>query len=186
MFEHPASRDLEDDLIARAASGDEDAFAGLYDVHHDRVYRYVMYRVGCAEDAEDLTQRVFLQAWGAIGRYRRTGTPFLGLLYTIAHNVTVSFLRARKPVGSFERDLPTRDRASDPDAALVESDERRRIHGAILRLKPEQQQVIALRFVEGLDCREVGAVLGKSEGNVRVIQYRALRRLRELLGKEAD
>jgi hypothetical protein len=80
-------------LVDAAIAGDGTAFAALYDLHLDRVYRHVYYRVGNRADAEDLTQQVFLQAWRAIGRYRRTAAPFIAWLLTIAHNAIVSHYR---------------------------------------------------------------------------------------------
>ncbi len=186
MSGHPPSRDEEAELIAKAAGGDEEAFTRLYDLHHDRIYRYVYYRVRQAEDAEDLVQKVFLQAWRGLGRYRRTATPFLGWLYTIAHNVTVSFYRAQKPVGDLQHDVPDLAGEADLDRAVDDRFEQGQLLRAIMRLRPDQQQVINMRFLGDLDYREIAATLGKSEGNVRVIQHRALQELRRLLGtKEA-
>ena len=183
---HTAPQELEDALIDRAVAGDENAFTRLYDTYYDRVYRYVFYRVGRVEDAEDLVQKVFLQAWRALGRYQRTSTPFVGWLMTIAHNVTVSFFRSQKPADHLVYDVLDHSVSSDPDARLDDHYERERIRQAILQLSSDQQQVITLRFLEDFDYQEIAATLGKTEGNVRVIQYRALQQLRKLLGgKEA-
>ncbi len=182
---HTAPKELEDDLIARAVQGDEAAFTRLYDTYHDRVYRYVYYRLGRVEDAEDVVQRVFLQAWRALGRYRRTEAPFVGWLMTIAHNATITFFRSHKPAEYLDRDILDLGSASDPEASLDDRYEQERIRKAILQLNSDQQQVVTLRFLEDFGYQEIAAVLGKTEGNVRVIQHRALQQLRKLLGKEA-
>jgi RNA polymerase sigma-70 factor (ECF subfamily) len=174
----------EASLVARAIQGDERSFTGLYDRYYDRIYRHLYYRVGRAEDAEDLTQQVFLQAWRALGRYRQGTTPFIAWLFTIAHNTVVSFYRRNKGVFSLETDLverPSPDGVEEPIETQLEHERARR---AMARLKPEQQLVLSMRFLENLDFHDIGSALGKSEGNIRVIQHRALHELRRLMESE--
>jgi RNA polymerase sigma-70 factor, ECF subfamily len=174
----------EDVLVAQAIQGDERSFAGLYDRYYDRIYRHLYYRVGRAEDAEDLTQQVFLQAWRALGRYRQGATPFIAWLFTIAHNAVISFYRRHKGVASLEADLrerPSPDGVEEPIETRLEHERARR---AMARLKPEQQLVLSMRFLENLEYRDIGVAIGKSEGNVRVIQHRALLQLRRLMESE--
>ncbi len=171
----------EEALILRAMVGDEVAFTRLYDTHYDRVYRYTLRLVRRVEDAEDLTQRVFLQAWRGLGRYRRTGSPFVAWLITIAHNQTMSFFRSHKQEARLEYDLLDEDEAGAPLETQRDLDEQEILREAILQLGPEQQQVITMHFFEGFKYDEIAASLGKSEGNVRVIQHRALQQLRGVL-----
>lgn len=171
--------------IERAIGGDEQAFGALYDRHLDRVYRHIYYRVGNRADAEDLSQQVFLKAWQAIGRYRQKGAPFIAWLLTIAHNLVVSFYRRGKEIPLLDLDPATHARWSDPEAQLLEQYDRMAVREAILRLRPEQQHVVTMRFMEQFDYAAIAATLGKSEGNVRVIQHRALNQLRKQLGQEA-
>ncbi len=181
------SREDETDLITLATKGDEGAFAELYDRHHDRVLRFIYHRVGRVEDAEDLTQKVFLQAWRALPRYRQTEVPFSGWLLAIAHNVAVSFLRTRKPTEPPLEDWSALRGPSDLDGAAERFDSQARIREAIRQLSPDQQAVVTLRFLEDLEYAEVAAIMGKAEGAVRVIQCRALQRLRRLVGeRDAD
>jgi RNA polymerase sigma-70 factor (ECF subfamily) len=168
-------------LVAKAIDGDQRAFTALYDRHHDRIYRHIIYRVRRVEDVEDLTQQVFLQAWRALGRYRQTGSPFIAWLLTIAHNVVVSFYRRNKVVYSLEADLPepaSEERMEGIAEARLEGE---RVRNAMVFLRPEQQQVLTMRFLEHLEYRDIAQAVGKSEGNVRVIQHRALQELRRLL-----
>ena len=174
----------EDVLVAQAIQGDERSFTGLHDRYYDRIYRHLYYRVGRAEDAEDLTQQVFLQAWRALGRYRQGGAPFVAWLFTIAHNTVISFYRRNKGVYSLETELvdrPSPDGVEEPVEIRLEHERARR---AMARLKPEQQAVLGMRFLENLEYRDIGAALGKSEGNIRVIQHRALHELRRLMESE--
>src|SRR5688572_14134816 len=171
-------------LVAQAVQGDERSFTGLYDRYYDRIYRHLYYRVGRAEDAEDLTQQVFLQAWRALAKYRQGTTPFVAWLFTIAHNAVISFYRRNKGVYSLESDLterPGSDGVEEPTEIRLEHE---RARHAMARLKPEQQLVLSMRFLESLEYRDIGAALGKSEGNVRVIQHRALLELRRLMESE--
>ncbi|MBI2322056.1 MAG: sigma-70 family RNA polymerase sigma factor [Chloroflexi bacterium] len=171
-----------DGLVARAIGGDAAAFTALYDRFYDRIYRHVYYRTGRVEDAEDLTQQVFLQAWRALGRFRPGGSPFVAWLFTIAHNVVVNFYRRRR----FVEPLPDgatdsrADAGPDHDLRL----EQERVREAIKRLRVDQQQVVVMRFLEDLSHREIAAALGKTETNVRVIQHRALHELRRVLERE--
>lgn len=176
--------DTEALLIEQAAKGDPQSFARLYDLHVDRVYRYVFYRVSDIGVAEDLTQEVFLRGWKALHRFRRTGSPFVAWLLTIAHNLVIDHYRSRKHELSLEADIVPSDSATTPQQVAEVRWEQQRLQDAIRQLRPEQQQVIVLHFIEGFEYSEIAALLGKSEGAVRVIQHRALKELRRILGKE--
>lgn len=178
------SLDAEVALIEASVKGDAQAFACLYDRHVERVYNYVYYRVGNRPDAEDLTQQVFLNTWQAIGRYKRTGASFVAWLLTVAHNQVVSFYRQRKEVVYLEVEPAARTNWADPEAAAMIRHDHTTVRRAILSLKPDQQQVITMRFLENLDYADIAAALGKKEGNIRVIQHRALAELQRLLAHE--
>lgn len=171
-------------LIDAAVAGEVQAFAALYDRHLARVYRYVYYLVGNRTDAEDLAQEAFLNAWRAIGHYRHTKASFIAWLLTIAHNSVISFFRNHKNVSYLDTEAPIRGEGGDPETEALARFDRKAVRDAIQRLKPEQQQVIVMRFVEELDYGDVAAALGKSEGNLRVIQHRALADLKRLLRHE--
>ncbi|MDO8689501.1 MAG: sigma-70 family RNA polymerase sigma factor [Dehalococcoidia bacterium] len=182
----PGTESVDDEraVIDAATAGGVEAFATLYDWYMERVYNYVHYRVGNRQDAEDLTQQVFLNAWHAISRYRQTGATFVAWLFTIAHNQLVSFRRGAKPVSYLEEEPPTQARWADPEAEAVSNHDQAAVRRAILRLKPDQQQVITMRFLEDLEFADIAAALGKKEGNIRVIQHRAMVELQRLLEHE--
>lgn len=171
-------------LITASIGRNAQAFATLYDSYLDRVYNYVYYRVGNRPDAEDLTQQVFLNAWNAIGRYKNTGATFIAWLLTIAHNLVVSFHRKSKETTYLELEPAAHQRWANPEAETLARNDRVAVRHAILRLKPEWQQVITMRFLENLDYSDLAAALGKTEGNIRVIQHRALAELQRLLVRE--
>lgn len=171
-------------LVNRAICRDGDAFGKLYDRHVDRVYRHIYYRVGNVPDTEDLTQRVFLKAWEAVDRYKRTRSPFLAWLMTITHNVVIDFYRTAKDKAYVETELLADESSPSADQVAESRFEQQRMRKAILQLPSDQQQVVLMRFVEGFSYSEVAASLGKREGAVRVILHRALARLRHMLQEE--
>lgn len=171
-------------LIQRAIDRDPDAFGKLYDMYVDRVYRHIYYRVSSVADAEDLTQQVFLKAWQAINRYKRTASPFLAWLMTISHNLVVDFYRTKKDKTYLEAEVTANDLASSPEQVAEAHFVQQRLRRAILQLRSEQQQVIMMRFVEGFSYAEIASSLRKSEGAIRVILHRAVVALRRILERE--
>ena len=173
-------------LIQKSISGDAGAFGKLYDMYVDRVYRHLYYRVGNVADAEDLTQQVFLKAWQAIDRYKKTASPFLAWLMTISHNLVVDFYRTKKDKTYLDAELTADDSASSPEQIAEARFQQQQLRRAILQLRSNEQQVIMMRFVVGFSYAEVASSLGKSEGAVRVILHRALVALRRILERERE
>ncbi len=176
--------DADGAVVDGAVAGGVQAFASLYDRYVERVYNYIYYRVGNRPDAEDLTQQVFLNAWQAIGRYQRTGASFVAWLLTIAHNQVISLHRRSKDVSYLEIEPATQERWADPEGEAMAKHDRLAVRGAILKLKPDQQQVITMRYLEDLSYADIAAALGKTEGNIRVIQHRAIAEMNRLLSRE--
>ena len=172
----------EPDLVARAQRGDAAAFGGLYERYLDGIYRYVYYRVSDHDEAEDMTETVFLKAWEALPRFRSNGSTFRAWLYRIAHNAIVDRYRTRKMVVSLEQALDVRDaETASPEAAAEAKQESARLGTALSELNPRLQEVILNRFVNGLSHAETAQVMGLREGHVRVLQHRALKEMRDLL-----
>ena len=170
-------------LVDRAIDGDADAFGRLYDMHVDRVYRHIYYRVGNVTDAEDLTQAVFIRAWQAIHRYKRTSSRFLAWLIKISHNIVIDFYRSNKTKVFLDFDVANIKSDSSPELLAETHFDQLELRRAILELPGNQQQVILMRFIEGFSYSEIAASIGKSEGTVRVILHRALLRMRKILEK---
>lgn len=176
-----ADPDLAD---VRAAQADREAFGILYRRYLDRVYGYSFYLLGDHHDAEDATERTFLAALGAIGGFRDQGATFRSWLFRIAHNQVANALRSRGRRATSPLDLVEEPAAADdPAATLAASEEARRVRRALAALPEDRRQVLVLRFVDGLTAREIGAVLDRSEGAVRVLQHRALRELGSVLDR---
>jgi RNA polymerase sigma-70 factor, ECF subfamily len=166
----------------RAAQRDRAAFGALYRRYLDRVYGYCFYLLGDHHDAEDVTERTFVAALAAIDRYRDEGATFRAWLFRIAHNQFANALRSRQRHRTTPLDVvPEPVIHADAAGLLSLAEEARGLRRALEQLPDDRRQVVVLRFVDGLSAREIGAVLGRSEGAVRVLQHRALRQLAELL-----
>lgn len=175
-------RDLHD-VVVRARGGDRDALVEIYDRFAERILRYALVGLGNYSDAEDATSEVFLGVLRNIEGFEwRRGGSFESWLFRIAHNVVVNERRrrARRPVELYERgeDLPG-EPAPGADEAVLKDEVLGELWSKVARMPKRQREVLALRFVAGLSAEEVGEVLGKSAGAVRVLQHRALAALRQ-------
>jgi RNA polymerase sigma-70 factor, ECF subfamily len=175
-------------LVARAIRRDRDAFAALYELYFERIYRYARLKIGDPAEAEDVTAAVFLNAWRAVDRFTPQGeNAFLAWLFRLTRNVLIDRYRRQHNVGPLdgvdESALPL-EAHFNPEAMLewqVTVDE---LQDALQALTEEQREVVLLRFVEGLSAREVGAIMGKQEGTVRGLQFRAIEALRRVLSQQ--
>ena len=159
----------------------EDRLASLYDEYFNRITRYIYVRVGDRDEAEDLTGDVFVKALESLKSYKERGIPMQAWLFRIAHNVTVDYLRKRSRIATVPiNGLPIEAR-ENPLATAEKNIEMERVNDAILKLTPEQREVVRLRFFGCLSSKEVGAILGKSDGAVREMQRAAIQKLRGLL-----
>ena len=169
----------------RAAQADGQAFAVLYRRYLEPVYGYAFYLLGDHHDAEDVTERTFVSALAAIGRFRDTGSTFRSWLFRIAHNELANAMRSRRRHRWTSIDaVPEPAGAVDPAEQLSGHEDARRLRRALQRLAPDRRQVVVLRIIDGLSARETGEVLGRSEGAVRVLQHRALREMATHLREE--
>jgi RNA polymerase sigma-70 factor (ECF subfamily) len=173
-------RRVDPDLVdVRAAQADRADFGILYRRYLDLVYGYCFYLLGDHHDAEDATERTFLSALSAIDRFSDDGATFRSWLFRIAHNQLANTLRARsrqrvEPLHGVPEPAST---GGDPSRLAGLADDARRLRAAVASLSEDRRQVVILRFVDGLSAREIGVVLGRSEGAIRVLQHRALREL---------
>ena len=182
----PPNQD-ERSLVDRAVAGDTDAFGELYSQNLDAIFRYIFYRTGHQQDAEDLTEHVFIKVWEALPGYRDFGHPFKSWLYRIAHNVVIDHHRRQRTQSESIQEVYVELRERSTATALSEvirNEDMAKLTHAILSLSSEQQQVIVLRFIEDLSHAEIAHILGKNEGSCRMIQHRALAALNNLLSSE--
>jgi RNA polymerase sigma-70 factor (ECF subfamily) len=166
--------DADERLLVEAAQRDPSRFAALYERHFDRVYAYVVRRVRDRDAAEDVTSEVFHKALAGLRRYEWRGAPFGAWLIRIAANAIIDRSKrvAREVVDSDQ--VP--EGVTDPDVALV--DQWAHVFRLIETLPADQRTVIVERYIEERSIREVAARLGKSEGAIKQLQFRALHMLR--------
>ena len=171
----------EERLVQRAKQGEPQAFEQLYEAYFDKIYRYVVLKVGNRADAEDLTQQVFLKALESIGSFRWRGVPFSSWLFRIAHNQVVDYFRKKSREKALPLDEARTVSVSDP-AALAELRLKvEQLAAACEQLSEAQREVISLRFAGGLSVAETAKAMGRGDGAARVLQHEALVRLRRIL-----
>lgn len=176
------------ELVERARDGDQHAFAQLYDRYVDQVYGYVRRRVGNREVAEDLTGDVFLRAWRRFDRFQWQGVDLGAWLTTIARNrVHDHFKSARFRLERSVDDVGDRDegpRVDQPERVAEARELARSLASALEQLKDDHREVIELRFVHDMSVTETAAVLGRTVGATKALQYRALRALAQIVRDE--
>jgi RNA polymerase sigma-70 factor, ECF subfamily len=172
-------------LVEAARTGDPEAFGALFDRYYAPVYRYVVARVGRPSDAEDLAQLVFVKALEALPRYQARGVPFGGWLFRLARNVVIDHVRTRREHAPLDLVAERSTGTDGPDDLAVLRQEMEQVAAALRRLTPDQREAIELRFFAGLSAREMAAAMGRQEGTVRGLQFRAIAAIRRELGIEA-
>ena len=171
-------------LLARARRLDPGALAQIHESFYRLVYRYARYRTGDDQVAEDAASEVFVRLLDAFKSGKAPRQSLRGWIYGTANHVVNDYFRRRyrERNESLEahNTLPAESEA-DPEHQLLHRLNLERLRAALARLTSEQQHVVTLRFGHGLSHREVARLMGKSEGAVKLLQFRALRRLRDLL-----
>lgn len=172
-------------LVTRAQRGDEAGFSELFDHLYPKINRYIYFRVN-NEDAEDLIADVFLKVVVSLKKYKKTTKGhFSAWVFRIAHNRVIDFYRKKKEylqltdpeTGELKFDIPSSD--LDPHDSAIQYEEHLKIRGILDTLSGVNREVLELKFLEEFSNSEIAEIIGKSEGNIRVIQLRALRKLRK-------
>lgn len=174
---------IEEDVVCRAVNGDGQAFAQLYEENFDRIYRYILLRLGNQAEAEDLSQEVFVKALEAIGSYKWRNLPFASWLFRIAHNQIVDHMRKQTKVKEAALDDDNMTSPDEANPALIAEKELEieELVDGVKKLSPAQREVISLRFGAELSIAEAARVLGKSPGTVKALQYNGIVALRKML-----
>jgi RNA polymerase sigma-70 factor, ECF subfamily len=171
-----------DRLVGASREGDSEAFGQLFDHFHGPIYRYIASRVQRPADAEDLTQLVFVKALEALPRYESRGVPFGGWLFRLARNSIIDFVRTRHDHADLDGIAERQGLEAGPDQVAVNREDMDAVGLALAALTEDQREAIALRFFAGLSAREAAEAMGKQEGTIRGLQFRAIAALRRELG----
>lgn len=172
---------LSDAELVERAREDKLAFGELYERYVKRIYNYVYFRTGSPHDAEDLTARVFTRAMAHIGQYTDRGLPFQAWLYRIAHNLTANWHRdqGRRKVIPLEDYITGELAGESPDSWVEDEEELEALRAAVRRLPEDRQQLLLLKFVDGLSNAEIGQIMDKTEGAIKSLYHRTLTALRD-------
>lgn len=174
-------------LVERAQAGESAAFGLIYDRYVDTVFRFVYFRVGNRQLAEDLTSDTFLRALKRIGSFTWQGRDLGAWLVTIARNLVADHFKSGRyrlevTTGDvLDADREDRGPEGSPEAAVVDHITNVALLTAVKQLNPEQQECIVLRFLQGFSVAETARTMGKNEGAIKALQYRAVRALARLL-----
>ncbi|MGI5337630.1 RNA polymerase sigma factor [Streptomyces sp. CA-181903] len=180
--------DILEGLVARAAAGGPDgadAIAALYEELQETVYHWVRFNIRDGHVAEDLCQEVWLKVAQNVGKYR-PGSSFLAWLRTIARNTALDYLRAvqRRPAEVLYADHLELDRprvGQGPEEYAESRALAQAVAAQLHKLRPQQQQVLILRFFDGESPGRTAEIMGKTDGAVRTLTVRSLRRLAEVM-----
>lgn len=176
-------KEARERLLIEAAQKDPRLFAELYEANFERVYAFVARRVRRREEAEDLTSDVFHQALANLGRFEWRGAPFAAWLFRIAANAIADrWKRAAREQGD-PAPGATEEAGGLAGFDLEEIERRAQLFGYVAKLPEDQRRVLVKRFVEQRSIREIAQELGRTEGAVKQLQFRALENLRARMGK---
>lgn len=162
---------MDERLLIEAAQSDPARFGELYEENFARVYAFIARRVHNRQEAQDLTSQVFARALANLHQFEWRGKPFAAWLYRMAANAIADHYHAQSRELQWQQPEITQD---EIDIA----EKRAFLSRCIERLPSEQRRVLILRFFEERSIREIAAQIGKSEGAVKQLQWRALEKLR--------
>lgn len=178
---------LEEDLVQQAVTGDQQAFAHLYDTYFEKLYRFIYSRVNNQQQAEDLTSQVFIKAWEKITTFRPQDGSFRAWIYRIARNLVIDHYRTQKEITSLE---VVEYHLKDDQPGLLQHTEQQIQYEMVMQkmqlLPEEHKQILILKFFQGLNSKEIGEIMGKRPGAVRAMQMRALQGLAEAMEGHRD
>ena len=172
-------REIEE-LVIHAKNKDSDSFARLYDEFVDQIYRYIYFKVD-KEDAVDLTENVFLKVWENLSKYKTGKMYFSSWIFKIAHNVVVDHYRLSKSVSSLEYDIPDERKDVSPAYLTEQKISSDALRKAISGLKGKYRQILILKYINELENHEIATIMKRSEGSLRILKFRALKALRQIL-----
>ena len=190
MPTNPVKKFNDKKIISRLKNRDKEAFIAVYDANVQDINRFVYFKIGNREEANDLTSMIFLKAWNHIqNKTLEDAKTLRALLYKIARNAIVDYYRetgnkVTVSLDNEEHKIEVRDEVRSTPDRLDEEADLERIRRQLPFLKEEYREIIVMKFINDLSLEEISDISGKSRGNVRVLIHRALNALRELIEQE--
>jgi RNA polymerase sigma-70 factor (ECF subfamily) len=157
-----------------------------YEKYIAPIFRFIYFRVKNHQEAEDLTQTVFLKAWKSIGKYKKQNNPFSSWLYAIARNTVIDYWKKRKEANLDDKIFDILPDNSNVFQGIENESDFQQIMESIVVLTEDQQEIIILKFIEDLSNKEISEILGKNEDAVRQLQSRALKSLKNILEEKYE
>lgn len=172
--------------VRRAARGDQDSAAALFDHLYPRLYRYAFARLSSEQDAEDIASETFAKLLRGLDRFKWRGNGFEAWVFRIAKNLVIDRYRVgdREVIGDELVDSVLPVQTDGPEAGALAEEQRDELTQMIDRLPEEQREVVLLRFAGELDTREVAVATKRTSNAVRQLQFRALTNLRKWMTDE--
>lgn len=172
-------------LVLRCQSGDKEAFGDLYDLLAEKIYRFVFFKTK-AEDAEDLTEIIFLKIWEKIASYTNTETAFTAWALKIANNTVIDYYRTHRPLFPLSEtaDLTDENDENNPKTIAEKSLNQTFVQAALRELPAPYREIIVLKYIEDLSNEEISLVTDRSQISVRVMHHRALHKLKAILNRK--
>jgi len=170
--------------FTESGSSTAEVFGRLYERHLQGVFQYIYYRVGNRVTAEDLTSDVFSKALAAFSRYNPEKAAFLTWIFSIARNTIIDYYRRRgKEMQLLKEETESRTLVSpqSPEDEASRTEETQKLYQCLAKLRPNEQELISLKFGGEMTNREIAGITGLSESNVGTILCRTMRKLRDYL-----
>ncbi len=168
-----------ENLALLSQKGKSEAFAKLYDIFVNPIYRYVYYRVG-SQDAEDLTELVFLKTWENIHQYRSGRRSFSSWIFRIAHNIVVDHYRSNHIEDELTDDMEDSRREADTSLGAHRRLDKEILGEAMSKLKDSYRQILILKYMNDFSNEEIADITGRSQAALRILQFRALKHLKRI------
>jgi RNA polymerase sigma-70 factor (ECF subfamily) len=169
------------DLAKAFVQGDAEAFSVLYDFYVENIYRFIYFKVN-SSDAEDLTEIVFIKVWENRKKFDASKSSISSWIYTIARNTVIDHYRVLKNVEELHDNIED-DTINSPKKVVEDKLVSDKVRSAIYKLNPNYRDLLLLRYIEDMSYAEIAVILGKSEGSIRIMQFRAMKELKNILQK---
>lgn len=168
-------------LVRQSKNGKKEAFGKLYTLYLKKVYRFIYYMIYDTNLAADLTQDTFFKVWKSIRSYQEGKGSFATYLFAIARNVVIDHQRKKKESHidpQMEETIPSGENIEEQ---VIAKEKRQEVRNSLSKLDGDNRQLILFRYFEELSIPDIGRILGKEEGNVRVLIFRALKKLKKIM-----
>ena len=182
-MDNSSTQPQDDQNVRLAMLGNRNAFANLFDQYYAPLYRYFYFHLGNQQEAEDLAGVVFLKAWQNLDKFNPVKGTFKTWIYRVAHNVLIDNYRKQReeiPFDEFQNVIHTEKKLED---TFISKQQIELLYKALKTLDERSRAVIIYRFISGFDHHETARLVGISEGNVRVIQLRALQKVKRFFAE---